>query len=80
MTTIEENSLLRSVTPPSLVFDGHDLPECQVVLEDIFSSNLTEKFKMLKTNQDKTHSVSSHKVDENCYLEKLAKKDPISWP
>ena len=80
MTTIEENSPLRSVTPPSIVFDGHDLPECQVVLEDIFSSNLTEKFKMLKTNPDKTHSVSSHKVDENYFLEKLTKKDPISWP
>ena len=80
MTTIEEDSPLRSVTPPPLVLDGHDMPECQVVLEDIFSSNLAEKFKMLKTNPDKTHSVSSHKVDENHYLEKLTKKDPISWP
>ena len=56
------------------------MPECQVVLNDIFSSGDTEKFKTLKTNQDKTHSAPSRQPNDSIYLESLSKKEPIAWP
>ena len=56
------------------------LLDCQVVLDDVFSNSVTEKFKTLKLNPDKTHSVSSRQALEKHYLDSLSKKDPISWP
>ena len=56
------------------------LPECQVVLNDVFSSNPAEKLKLLKFNQDNHHSVSSQQALENHYREQLNRKDPIAWP
>ena len=57
----------------SLVKD-YPLLDCKVVLDHVFSSSSTEKFKTLKLNPEKTHSVSSHQALEKHYLENLSMK------
>ena len=52
------------------------LIDCQVVLDDVFSTNSTETFKMLETNQDKTHVSSQWCLDKH-YLEQLIKKSQL---
>ena len=48
------------------------LSDCQVVLDDFFFfKNPTAKFKMLESNEDKTHSVSSHQVLDKQYLDQI---------
>ena len=47
------------------------LSYCQVVLDDILSKCRNAKFKMLESNQDKNHSVSSHQVLDEQYLNQL---------
>ena len=49
------------------------LIDCQVVLDDVFSTNSTETFKMLETNQDKTHVSSQWYLDKR-YLVQLIKR------
>ena len=51
-----------------------------MVLDDILLSDQTEKFKVLKPNQEYNHSAYSHQPSDRCYLECLVKKDPIAWP
>ena len=79
-TTPQNNLPLNSDTQ---VFTSNDLPksyDCKVVLEDVLTSSCTEKFNVLESNLDNTHSVSSHKAQERQFLEKLTAKDPIQWP
>ena len=57
-----------------------NLLDCPLVLDDIFSTNPTEKFKKLERNQDKTHSISLHWCLDKHYLEQLIKKESIAWP
>ena len=52
------------------------LIDFQVVLDDVFSTNSTETFKMLETNQDKTHVSSQWYLDKR-YLEQLTKKSQL---
>lgn len=52
------------------------LIDCQVVLDDVFSTNSTETFKMLETNQDKTHVSSQWCLDKH-YLKHLIKKSQL---
>ena len=56
------------------------ISECQVLLDDIFSSGQAEQLKALNSCLDKNHSASSRQPFERHYLESLAKKDPIAWP
>ena len=56
------------------------ISECQVLLDDIFSSDQAEKLKVLNFSLDKYHSASSRQSFEKNYLESLTKKDPIAWP
>ena len=48
--------------------------DCKVVLEDVFSTGLTEKFNVLKSNPDNTHSVSFHRAHGRNFLECMNKK------
>ena len=43
---------------------GSKIKDCKVVLDDVLSNGSTVKFDVLKSNPDKTHSVSSHKTVE----------------
>ena len=54
--------------------------DCKVVLDDILSAGSTGKFDALKSNQDKTHSVSSRRATERSYLESLLVKKSLQWP
>ena len=47
------------------------LLDYQIFLDDVFSNSPSEKFKMLESNQDKIHSISSHRSLDKHYLEKL---------
>ena len=77
-TKISSNSLSNIDAKSSE--NSYQLLGCKVVLDDVFSSSSTEKFKTLKLNPEKTHSVSSRQALEKHFLENLSKKDPIAWP
>ena len=70
----------RAKKTTSSVSQIHNLPKCQVVLEDVCSSSFAEKLRTLKFNPEKTHSVSSRQALDKHFLENLNKKDPIAWP
>ena len=63
----------------SLMHNDTEMLECKVILEYVLSSGSAVKFNVLKSNPDKTHSVSSHKILERNYLESLTKKDSIKY-
>ena len=52
--------------------------DCKVVLEDVSSCDAV-KLKMLNTNQENTHTTSSHPTTEKKLLEGFSVKTPIVW-
>ena len=74
---MNDNNSTTNQSASSLVIP---VPECQVILDDIFSSSQTEKSKVLKASLEKNHSASSHQLVDKSYLESLLKRDPIAWP
>ena len=82
-TTFSKDKVLmsqNSIRNLSVSTIANSIPECRVVLNDIFSSGQTEQFKTLKNGQDKNHSAPSRQPTDNIYLETLSKKEPIAWP
>ena len=80
INVMNETEVTSKLSHKSLKSNSSPLHKCQVVLNDVFSSNPAEKLKLLKINQDKHHSVSSQRSLENHYREYLNKKDPIPRP
>ena len=81
-TTVQEENKFSHDTISNLdVSSINDIvSDCRVVVDDILLCDQTEKFKALKSSQEKNHSASSRQPIDKIYLESLVKKDPIAWP
>ena len=67
-----------STSSKSNVSTADLVKDCEVVLEDISSCDAV-KLKMLNTNQENTHTTSSHPTKEKKLLERFSVKTPIAW-
>ena len=55
------------------------LLDCEMVRDDLFYTNRTEKFKMLEGNKHKTDSFSSHRCSDKYYLEQKSQYLHVKW-
>ena len=79
-TLLANDSNFKSEKSPPQTIDGQKISDCKVILNDVLSSSSTVKFHVPKSNQDKTHSVSSPSALERHYLDSLIKKKNILLP